>query len=76
MPNPLSDQELKILSLISQGKPAKEICQTFRVNIRSVQNWTRAIYQKLGARNAPQAVAIALANDLIPNPYVVKKEAA
>ncbi|HEN9834008.1 TPA: response regulator transcription factor [Streptococcus agalactiae] len=61
--NPLSEQEIKILSLIAQGKTSKEIaCTLFLLN-GTVRNYTSNIFDKLGVNNRLEALKIAREKD-------------
>ncbi|MGJ8640704.1 MAG: response regulator [Opitutaceae bacterium] len=53
---PLSDRELEILSLISQGMVKKEIGDKLGISYGSVATYIRRIYEKLNVINAPAAV--------------------
>lgn len=53
---PLSDRELQILHLISQGLAKKEIGDKLSISYGSVATYIRRIYEKLNVINAPAAV--------------------
>lgn len=57
--NPLSEQEIKILSLIAQGKTSKEIACTLFLSNGTVRNYTSNIFDKLGVNNRLEALKIA-----------------
>lgn len=61
--NPLSEQEIKILSLIAQGKTSKEIACTLFLSNGTVRNYTSNIFDKLGVNNRLEALKIALEKD-------------
>ncbi|HEN0165865.1 TPA: response regulator transcription factor [Streptococcus agalactiae] len=61
--NPLSEQEIKILSLIAQGKTSKEIACTLFLSNGTVHNYTSNIFDKLGVNNRLEALKIAREKD-------------
>ena len=61
--NPLSEQEIKILSLIAQGKTSKEIACTLFLSTGTVRNYTSNIFDKLGVNNRLEALKIAREKD-------------
>ncbi|HGA1612588.1 TPA: DNA-binding response regulator [Streptococcus agalactiae] len=61
--NPLSEQEIKILSLIAQGKTSKEIAYTLFLSNGTVRNYTSNIFDKLGVNNRLEALKIAREKD-------------
>ncbi|WP_069986317.1 response regulator transcription factor [Streptococcus agalactiae] len=61
--NPLSEQEIKILSLIAQGKTSKEIACTLFLSNGTVRNYTSNIFDKLGVNNRLEALKIAPEKD-------------
>ena len=61
--NPLSEQEIKILSLIAQGKTSKEIASTLFLSNGTVRNYTSNIFDKLGVNNRLEALKIAREKD-------------
>ncbi|HEO6840095.1 TPA: response regulator transcription factor [Streptococcus agalactiae] len=63
--NPLSKQEIKILSLIAQGKTSKEIACTLFLSNGTVRNYTSNIFDKLGVNNRLEALKIAREKDLL-----------
>ena len=54
---PLSDRELEVLQLISDGLSNKEIAQKLYLSVGTVKVHTRNIYGKLGVSSRTQAVA-------------------
>lgn len=56
MNKPLSERELEILTLISQGMLKKEIGDQLDISYGSVATYIRRIYEKLNVLNAPAAV--------------------
>ncbi|HEN7197209.1 TPA: response regulator transcription factor [Streptococcus agalactiae] len=61
--NPLSEQEIKILSLIAQGKTSKEIACTLFLSNGTVRNYMSNIFDKLGVNNRLEALKIAREKD-------------
>lgn len=61
--NPLSEQEIKILSLIAQEKTSKEIACTLFLSNGTVRNYTSNIFDKLGVNNRLEALKIAREKD-------------
>lgn len=61
--NPLSEQEIKILSLIAQGKTSKEIACTLFLSNGTVRNYTSNNFDKLGVNNRLEALKIAREKD-------------
>ncbi|HGC9726310.1 TPA: DNA-binding response regulator [Streptococcus agalactiae] len=61
--NPLSEQEIKILFLIAQGKTSKEITCTLFLSNGTVRNYTSNIFDKLGVNNRLEALKIAREKD-------------
>ena len=63
---PLSDRELEILTLQSQGLLKKEICAKLKISRNTVDTHVRHIYEKLEVQNAPAAVGKAFRSGLLP----------
>lgn len=61
----LSTREAQTLTLVAQGYTAAEIGQRLYLASGTIEKYQRSIYNKLGAKNGPNAVAIALARQLI-----------
>ena len=57
MEEPLSDRELDVLTLISQGLSNKDIGERLYIETRTVKWHTSNIIGKLGVKNRTQAVA-------------------
>jgi DNA-binding NarL/FixJ family response regulator len=53
----LSQRELEILTLLSEGLVKKEIGDRLNIGYSSVATYTRRIYEKLNVVNAPAAVS-------------------
>lgn len=61
----LTKRETEVLSLMASGHLGKEIAKALAISVKSVEAHMTAIYQKLGAKNRSQAVALALEWGLI-----------
>jgi LuxR family transcriptional regulator, maltose regulon positive regulatory protein len=55
--DPLSEREIEVLRLISEGCKYNEIAGRLVVSINTVRHHTRNIYSKLAANNRTQAIA-------------------
>ena len=60
MPDPLSEQELKILKLIVLGHSNRKISEELFITVGTAKWHVHNIYQKLGVNNRPEAIARAL----------------
>ena len=58
-PNPLTEQELKVLRLAAEGTEPADIAGRLHLSRGTVRNYLGAIVTKLGARNRLDAVRIA-----------------
>jgi LuxR family maltose regulon positive regulatory protein len=63
---PLSDREQQILILTAGGRANREIAEQLSISEGTVKTHLKRIFNKLGARNRTEAVAIARGNQLIP----------
>ena len=61
----LSPREAEVLRLVAQGFSNKEIARTLRITERTVKYHVTSIYNKLGAENRAQAVALASQHGLL-----------
>ncbi len=61
----LSERELEILTLISDGVGSNEICERLFISPSTVKREIRHIYDKLGVNDRAHAVAIALRRKLV-----------
>lgn len=62
----LTPRELQILDMLSKGFTIKDIAAHLGIVEGTVNIHKRNIFEKLGASNAPEAVAIAFANEILP----------
>ena len=61
----LTTREREVLTLVARGKSNKEIAKSLRISERTAKFHVTAIFNKLGAENRAQAVAIAAEQHLI-----------
>lgn len=61
----LTDREMEVLTFLSDGLVKKEIANELKIGYTTVDTHVGHIYQKLGVRNAPAAVAQAFKLGLI-----------
>ena len=61
----LSRRELEVLELLAEGKTNKAIGQVLTISEETVKTHLKRLYEKLGAADRAQAVAIALRQQLI-----------
>jgi DNA-binding NarL/FixJ family response regulator len=66
MESTLSQRELEILTLISEGLVKKEIGDRLNIGYGSVATYTRRIYEKLQVVNAPAAISKAYQVGILP----------
>jgi DNA-binding NarL/FixJ family response regulator len=62
---PLTARELEVLERLAEGKTNREIAEAIRVSEETVKAHLKKLYDKLGAADRAQAVAIALRQNLI-----------
>ena len=60
LPEPISDQERKILSLIAEGKTNREIAERIYLSEKTVRNYVSNILGKLNLNNRAHAAAFAV----------------
>jgi DNA-binding NarL/FixJ family response regulator len=61
----LSLREIEVLELLAQGKSNKAIGQVLTISEETVKTHLKRLYEKLGAADRAQAVAIALRQHII-----------
>jgi DNA-binding NarL/FixJ family response regulator len=61
----LSEREREVLRLVAEGLPTKQIAQALTISERTVKFHVNSIFQKLGADNRAQAVALAAQRGLL-----------
>jgi DNA-binding NarL/FixJ family response regulator len=64
----LSPRERGVLRLVAAGLSNRQIAETLSISERTVKFHVTAIFNKLGAENRAQAVALAAARGLLPSP--------
>jgi DNA-binding NarL/FixJ family response regulator len=62
----LSEREMEVLTLISQGHARKEISGTLSISQKTVDNHVAKIFEKLNVANAPAAIAKAYKTGIFP----------
>ncbi len=65
LPDPLSERELEVLSLMSAGYSNPEIARELVVSVGTVKTHTNHIYMKLDVRNRAEAVKRAIELKLV-----------
>jgi LuxR family maltose regulon positive regulatory protein len=53
---PLTDRELDVLRLMSEGLKYREIAERLFISLNTVRSHTKAIYRKLNVRNRTKAI--------------------
>ncbi len=61
----LSQREREVLRLVAEGLPNKQIARALSISERTVKFHLSSVFQKLGADNRAQAVALAAAHRLL-----------
>ena len=70
--NALSDRELEILRLVSQGKSNKEIASDLFISVNTVKVHLSNIYQKIGVSSRTEATLYAIENKIyIPSQVLI-----
>ncbi|MQA86367.1 MAG: hypothetical protein GEV03_17460 [Streptosporangiales bacterium] len=62
----LTDRELRILRLVSSGYSLEQVAATLEISPRTVENYKRRIFAKLGAHSQAHAAACAVRLGLLP----------
>ena len=60
----LTEQELRVLALIAEGKTNREIAQTLFLSEGTVRNYVSSILSKLGLSNRAEAAAYAVEHNI------------
>ncbi|TMK41419.1 MAG: PAS domain-containing protein [Actinobacteria bacterium] len=68
LPGPLSPRQREVLALIAEGIPLRDIGERLTIAPATVRTHVENAYRKLGARNRPHAIALALQLGLIEPP--------
>jgi DNA-binding NarL/FixJ family response regulator len=63
----LSDRELQVLRLLSQGRSAPEVARVLSISPKTVNTHRRHIYRKLGLDSVSALAAYAFRHGLVPN---------
>jgi len=68
----LTDQELRILRLIADGRTNKEIAEALYLSEKTVRNYVSSILSKLNLSNRAEAAAYAVRRHLLdePDPFL------
>jgi DNA-binding NarL/FixJ family response regulator len=61
----LTEQEVRLLKLLSEGKSYQACAQQLNVAVDTVRNYIRSVYRKLQVHSRSAAVAVALRSGLI-----------
>ncbi len=64
-PESLTQRELQVLSLISQGSTTTQIAERLGISIKTVENRRRTLFTKLGVQNQSHALTVAMRNGLL-----------
>jgi DNA-binding CsgD family transcriptional regulator len=70
LPGPLSPREREVLSLVAAGADLQQIAEELTISPATVRTQLGNAHRKLGARNPPHAVALAMQQGLIDLPSV------
>jgi DNA-binding NarL/FixJ family response regulator len=62
---PLSPREIEILQKVAYGATTKEVADQLRISFHTVKTHLERIFEKLGANDRAQAVAIAIRQGLV-----------
>jgi NarL family two-component system response regulator LiaR len=61
----LTPREIEILQVLAEGKSTREVAQSLRISVMTVQSHVKNILGKLGARSKVEAVTLALRHGII-----------
>lgn len=62
---PLTEREIAVLTLLAEGKNAPEIAKLMWISVDTVRSHKTHLYEKLGAKNSAQAVAIGFRREIL-----------
>ncbi|MEV4197056.1 helix-turn-helix domain-containing protein [Micromonospora globbae] len=65
---PVDSADLEILAMVADGQTTRQIGRRLGRTTNGVQSHLSRLYRRMGARNAPHAVAIAINLGLLPRP--------
>ena len=65
---PLTERETEILEGVAEGETAVQTGKRLYLSSETVKGYRKRVIAKLGARNAPHAVAVAIRRGLLPGP--------
>jgi DNA-binding CsgD family transcriptional regulator len=63
---PLTERETEILEGVAEGETAVQTGRRLFLSSETVKGYRKRVIAKLGARNAPHAVAVAIRRGLLP----------
>jgi DNA-binding CsgD family transcriptional regulator len=63
---PLTERETEILEGVAEGETAVQTGKRLYLSSETVKGYRKRVIAKLGARNAPHAVAVAIRRGLLP----------
>ncbi|HYM57365.1 MAG TPA: helix-turn-helix transcriptional regulator [Solirubrobacteraceae bacterium] len=67
-PSRLTDREREVLARVALGETGQTIARELSITGATVESHVRNILEKLGAKNRPHAVALALQSGELPMP--------
>jgi len=70
----LTLREREILSLLARGATSKDVARRLAMNTKTVENARARILTKLGARNMPAAIALAVAQHLLSDEIMAESD--
>lgn len=73
---PLTEREAEILEGVAEGETAVQTGKRLYLSSETVKGYRKRVIAKLGARNAPHAVAVAIRRGLLPGPQASRTPVA
>lgn len=61
----LTPRQLDVIALVAEGRTTEEIARHLELSPHTVKNYLERIYERLGARDRTQAVAMALREGIL-----------